>query len=108
MLFKDCILKYIRKKVFKILRPIIKKKNRHTNSLCISRGNLTESNCFQNKIKLSRNKRLNKKKNDLIETESIIENDEDIFIFFTTDISDPEIFQKYNLTQTDMKSIEQI
>ena len=109
MLFKDCITKHIRKKIFKIFCPVIKKKNRHTNSICISRGNLTESNCFLNKMKMSRNKHLNKKSSGILkESESIIVNDEDIFIFFTTDISNPEIFQKYNLTQNDMKTIQQI
>jgi hypothetical protein len=108
MLFKGCILKYIRNNVFKILFPVIKKKHRPTNSLCISRGNLTESICFNKKIKLSRNKRFNKKNNDLKETESVIENDEDIFIFFSTDVSNPEIFQKYNLTKNDVKTIQQI
>ena len=60
-------------------------------------------NFFYEKIKYEKNKKL-KNENLFLDSESVIQNDEDIFIFLTNDKSDSEYFQRYNLTIDDLDS----
>ena len=104
MLLKESLLKYFKREIVKKIMLKCKKKHRHIkSSICVVRRALNEENFFYEKIKYEKNKKL-KTENLFLDSESVIQNDEDIFIFLTNDKSDSEFFQRYNLTIDDLDS----
>ena len=104
MLLKESLLKYFKREIGKKIMSKCKKKHRHIkSSICVVRRALNEENFFYEKIKYEKNKKL-KTENLFLDSESVIQNDEDIFIFLTNDKSDSEFFQRYNLTIDDLDS----
>ncbi len=104
MLLKESLVKYFKREIGKKIMLKCKKKHRHTNSsIYVVKRSLNEENFFYEKIKYEKNKKL-KTENLFLDSESVIQNDEDIFIFLTNDKSDSEFFQRYNLTLDDLDS----
>ena len=99
-LFKESILNHIRKYVFKKLFPEKNKKER--NSLCIIRTQESENNVSHRKNQ--RNKNINLNLNNFVDTDSVIFNDNDIYIFVTKDNQDSYALKKYNIDKKDINS----
>ena len=98
-LFKESILNHIRKYVFKKLFPEKNKKER--NSLCIIRTEESENVSHRKK---QRNKNINLNLNNFVDTDSVIFNDNDIYIFVTKDNQDSYALKKYNIDKKDINS----
>ncbi len=97
-LFKESILNHIRKYVFKKLFPEKNKKER--NSLCIIRTEESENNVSHRKKQRNKNIDLNLK--NFVDTDSVIFNDNDIYIFVTKDNEDSYALKKYNIDKKDI------
>ena len=107
ILLKENILNHVRKYVVKKLclcdsKNLNKKKN---NSICIVRRGTNETE-NTNKFKY-RNRRLNSELNSLEDSDdSVIENDEEIFIYMSKDNKNSQIFKKYDINKNDIKQLQ--
>ena len=105
ILFKENILHHVRKYVVKRLYLNDVQSKKKNNTICIVRRGTNETE-NTNKFKY-RNKRLNSELNSLEDSDdSVIENDEDIFIYLSKDNKNSQIFKKYDINKNDIKQLQ--
>ena len=102
ILIKEIILNHIRKYVYKKLFP--KRKRRKKNSLCIVRRQTTDISENLSSQRKIRNRNISTDINNQFDSDSVIVNDDDIYIFVTKDNIESRILEKYNIDKNDVDS----
>ena len=102
ILIKEIILNHIRKYVYKKLFP--KRKRRKKNSLCIVRRQTTDISENLSSQRKTRNRNISTDINNQFDSDSVIVNDDDIYIFVTKDNIESRILEKYNIDKNDVDS----
>ena len=94
--------KKVRKYVYKKLFP--KRKRRKKNSLCIVRRQTTDISENLSSQRKTRNRNISTDMNNQFDSDSVIVNDDDIYIFVTKDNIESRVLEKYNIDKNDVDS----